>query len=54
MQGLIRRFKHDIEKRIEEPEKYDPKLYFQGAWSGQDFDNQSWVLAHGGGKSYGA
>jgi len=54
VQGLIRRFKHDIEKRIEEPEKYDPKLYFQGAWSGQDFDNQSWVSAHGGGKSYGA
>merc|ERR1712023_164263 len=50
VQGLIRAYRPELERRIEEPQSYDPKLYFQGAWSGQEFDNKSWVLANGGGK----
>ena len=29
LQGLIRRFKHVVEERIEKPEAYDPAKYFQ-------------------------
>lgn len=28
-QGLIRRFKHVVDERIEKPEAYDPSKYFQ-------------------------
>ena len=52
VQGLIRRFKHVIEDRLEHPENYKPETYFQHAWSGQEFDNKKWVLAHGDGKIY--
>ena len=35
--GLIRRFKHVLEERLENPEKYqqEKEKYFQTAWSGK-------------------
>jgi NADH dehydrogenase (ubiquinone) flavoprotein 1 len=53
VQGLIRRFKHVLEERLEKPESYDPEKYFQKAWSGAPFKNAGWVDQHGDGRAYG-
>jgi NADH dehydrogenase (ubiquinone) flavoprotein 1 len=49
VQGLIRRFKHVMEDRVQHPEKYalEKDKYFQKAWSGQDFKNHDWAKQHG-------
>lgn len=52
IQGLVRHFKDDIEKRIDDPESFDHDAAFQSAWSGDPFDNQAWVEEHGDGKTY--
>ena len=54
VQGLIRRFKHTIEDRIDNPDAFNPDDYFQGSWSGVDFNNTEWVKQHGGGKTFKA
>jgi len=54
VQGLIRRFKHVIEERLEHPEAYDAQKYFQKAWSGSKFANKKWVDQFGDGRVYGA
>jgi len=54
VQGLIRRFKHVMEDRLSNPEKYqqDKERYFQKAWSGKDFQNLQWADQFGDGKNY--
>lgn len=47
VQGLIRRFKHKIEERIQNPEAYDPAKYFQQSWPGAPFENHDWVEKFG-------
>ncbi len=56
VQGLIRRFKHVMEDRIENPEVYaaEKQKYFQKAWSGREFKNFKWADQHGDGKVYSA
>merc|ERR1719421_607796 len=53
VQGLIRRFKHKIEERIENPQAFDFDAHFQKSWSGLPFENKEWVKAHGGSMTYG-
>ena len=53
LQGLIRRFKHVLEERIENPQSYDASKYFQKSWSGSPFANKGWVDQHGDGRVYG-
>lgn len=53
VQGLLRHFKGDIEKRIDEKDTYDPEACFQKAWSGSTFANDEWVEKHGAGQAYG-
>lgn len=53
VQGLIRRFKHVIEDRIENPSAFDPEKYFQKSWSGVENTNHEWAKKHGKGKVYG-
>jgi NADH dehydrogenase (ubiquinone) flavoprotein 1 len=48
VQGLIRRFKHIMEERLENPGSYNAETYFQKAWSGSEFANRGWVDQHGG------
>lgn len=52
VQGLIRRFRHVIEDRIQHPENYNPETYFQRSWSGAPFANKQWVDQHGDGRAY--
>ncbi len=54
VQGLIRRFKHVMEDRIENAEVYaaEKEKYFQKAWSGKEFKNFKWADQHGDGKVY--
>ena len=52
VQGLIRHFKADIEKRIDDPSSFDAEAAFQKAWSGDPFDNAQWTKKHGAGKTY--
>lgn len=52
VQGLLRHFKDDIEKRIDEKDTYDPDECFQKAWSGSPFSNEEWVEKHGNGQAY--
>jgi NADH dehydrogenase (ubiquinone) flavoprotein 1 len=54
VQGLIRRFKHVLEDRIENPQSFDAEKHFQKAWSGAPNTNQEWAKKHGKGKVYGA
>ena len=54
VQGLIRRFQHVMEDRIQNPESYDADKYFQKSWSGQPFVNKDWVDQHGDGRVYQA
>lgn len=35
VQGLIRRFKPELEKRLADPQSFDATAHFQTAWSGQ-------------------
>jgi NADH dehydrogenase (ubiquinone) flavoprotein 1 len=53
VQGLIRRFKHVMEDRLDNPEAYQQKKmeYYQRAWSGKEFENQDWAKLHGDGKN---
>jgi hypothetical protein len=52
--GLIRRFKHVMEDRINHPEVYQANKdqYFQRAWSGEQFRNLKWADQHGDGRNY--
>lgn len=54
VQGLIRRFKHVMEDRLQNPDKYrsEKDKYFQKAWSGGEFKNLKWADQHGDGKNY--
>lgn len=52
VQGLIRRFKHVIDDRLENKASYDPHKYFQSSWSGNGFTNGEWAKKHGAGKVY--
>ena len=47
VQGLIRRFQHDIEARIADPKGYDHGARFQHAWSGEQFKNAAWAKEFG-------
>jgi len=52
VQGLIRRFKHVIEDRIQNSGSFDASKYYQKAWSGSAFANQQWAEANGDGRIY--
>lgn len=54
VQGLIRRFKHVMEERLDNPEKFraERDKYFQKSWSGKPFANKEWAEKHGDGKIY--
>lgn len=54
VQGLIRRFKHVMEDRLEYPEKYqqEKEKYFQQAWSGKASTNLDWAKQNGDGKLF--
>ena len=52
VQGLIRRFKHVLEDRIEHPESFDATEFYQKAWSGSKFSNKKWVDQFGDGRAY--
>jgi NADH dehydrogenase (ubiquinone) flavoprotein 1 len=55
VQGLIRRFKHTIDDRINAAEAGNPvdlDEYFQKSWSGSPFTNKDWVDQHGDGRAY--
>lgn len=47
VQGLIKSFRPELEKRLTDPQSYDPAHYFQRAWSGSSFANHAWVKVHG-------
>lgn len=53
VQGLIRRFKHTMEDRIVNKDKFDADKYFQKAWSGSSFANKGWADQFGDGRVYG-
>jgi NADH dehydrogenase (ubiquinone) flavoprotein 1 len=46
VQGLIRRFRHKMEERIENPGAFDHAAHYQPAWPGAPFENQEWVKAN--------
>jgi NADH dehydrogenase (ubiquinone) flavoprotein 1 len=52
VQGLIRRFKHVIDERLETHGNFDSSKYFQSSWSGKQFTNAEWARQYGGGKVY--
>lgn len=52
VQGLIKRFSHIIEDRLNHPENYDPEKYFQRSWSGAPFQNHEWTQKNGGNLTY--
>ena len=52
VQGLIRRFKDLMEKRIEDPTSFDHDKAFQASWSGLQFSNHTWATKHGKGKTF--
>ena len=52
VQGLIRKFKHVIEDRIENKDTWDADEYFQKSWSGSKFANKEWVNQWGDGRAY--
>lgn len=43
VQGLIRHFQPVMEERLANPAGYDASRYYQRAWSGAAFKNDSWV-----------
>ena len=54
VQGLIRRFKHKLEERIQDPSSHDPANYYQPAWTGAEFTNKEWVDKFSDGSTYKA
>lgn len=52
--GLIRRFKHVLEDRLNDPQKFlaEREKYFQRAWSGQPFQNDAWAKQYGDNKTF--
>jgi NADH dehydrogenase (ubiquinone) flavoprotein 1 len=52
VQGLLRHFKADIEKRIDDPASFDHEAAFQTSWSGDPFENDEWVDEFGEGLTY--
>ena len=54
VQGLIRRFSHVIEDRIQNKDKYEEiaAATFQKSWSGTPFANKGWADQFGDGRSY--
>eukprot|EP01035_Chromulina_nebulosa_P017255 gene17255-22786_t len=47
VQGLIRRFKHVLEDRLDNPQNWNEEKYFQKSWSGLPFKNDIWTKEHG-------
>lgn len=47
VQGLMRRFGHVINDRLEHPEAYSVDKYFQKSWSGMPFANAEWTAKYG-------
>jgi len=54
VQGLIKSFKPEMEKRLLDPESFNAEDHFQKAWSGSGFENQQWAEKFGGGMTYKA
>lgn len=54
VQGLIKSFKPEMEKRLLDPDSFDAAAHFQKAWSGKPFENHVWVKTHGNGQTYSA
>mmetsp|Transcript_53887 Transcript_53887/g.122817 ORF Transcript_53887/g.122817 Transcript_53887/m.122817 type:complete len:489 (-) Transcript_53887:277-1743(-) len=52
VQGLIKSFKPELEKRLLDPDSFDPEKHFQKAWSGSGFENHVWAKTHGDGQTY--
>merc|ERR1712087_88702 len=52
VQGLLRHFKEDIEKRIDDPSSFDHDAAFQTSWSGDPFANNEWANEFGEGLTY--
>ncbi|KAF0740678.1 hypothetical protein AaE_008735, partial [Aphanomyces astaci] len=52
VQGLIKRFKHKLVERIENPASFNKADYFQKAWPGAKFQNQDWVNKYADGSAY--
>lgn len=55
VQGLIRRFKHVLEERLDGGEEAWAKAaekYYQRSWSGMPFANSDWTKKHGDGKTF--
>lgn len=52
VQGLIRKFKHVVDDRIDNPDKFDAEAHFQRSWTGKPFANKDWVLKHGDGLAH--
>ncbi|KAF1774394.1 NADH-ubiquinone oxidoreductase 51 kDa subunit, iron-sulfur binding domain [Phytophthora cactorum] len=52
VQGLIRKFKHKIVERIEDPSSFKPEDHFQKAWPGAPLKNQEWVDKFADGSAY--
>jgi NADH dehydrogenase (ubiquinone) flavoprotein 1 len=54
VQGLIKSFKPEMEKRLLDPASFDSAAHFQKAWSGSGFENHVWAKTHGNGQTYSA
>lgn len=52
VQGLIRRFRHVMEDRLEHPENWSEEKYLQKSWSGKPFANVEWTERYGDNKTY--
>eukprot|EP01041_Mallomonas_annulata_P012397 gene12397-26080_t len=53
VQGLIKKFKHVIDARLEDPSSFDAEKHFQRSWSGKPFSNKDWAKTYGEGRVYG-
>ena len=52
VQGLIKKFKHVIDDRIDNPSDYSVEKYFQKSWTGAKFQNEEWTKKFGDNKVY--
>jgi NADH dehydrogenase (ubiquinone) flavoprotein 1 len=52
VQGLIRRFKHKMEERINDPASFNADDHYQPAFSGAKFENEAWVKEFGDGTEF--
>mmetsp|Transcript_5741 Transcript_5741/g.19256 ORF Transcript_5741/g.19256 Transcript_5741/m.19256 type:complete len:497 (+) Transcript_5741:1178-2668(+) len=52
VQGLIRRFKHELLERLDNPADFDADKHFQRSWSGKTFANGEWAAQHGDGRTF--